>query len=633
MSHKYNGKTTTGNGQSSMPVISADGRYVAYTSYATDLVFGFTDGNGNGVPGSAQYSGVDLYLYDRVTESNTLISHVAGSATAGGNQTSGSFADNSEYRIGISADGRYVTYFSLANNLVAGFVDKNGTTPTNNTGSDVYVFDRTTGQNTLVSRPTGLPLEGSNDSSYAPTISADGRFITYWSYGHNLVPGMNAVQRRNVFLFDQQTGETTLVSHADGTTTLGGNGWSTTPGISADGNYIVYSSKATNIIAGQLDTNNQYDVFLYNRLTDESTLVTRKHDSPTTTGDALSDNAGPRIDRLISADGRFVAFHSHSSDLVAGFVDGNLTGNQDADVYLYDRQTNAVTLLSHNTASATTSGNKWSFVNSISGDGRFVTYHSSANNLTPMTGIINGNANLFMHDRLLDTTTLVSHGMSGPNASGDNSSQHAVSNADGSVIAFLSSAGNLVASDYNSKQDVFAYVTPPPRVSSLQINDGSVQRSIVKSITMSFDEPIFISDPAAAFTLTRIGSSGSVQLSSVSQNSPNGSVTLTFSGALTQFGSLIDGNYSLSINAAMVSNIAALDGNGDGVAGDNWVSPAGSIFRLFGDMDGDRAVAANDFIALRLAFGGSGVTFDFDNNGYVGASDFIQFKLRFGGSI
>ncbi len=83
----------------------------------------------------------------------------------------------------------------------------------------------------------------------------------------------------------------------------------------------------------------------------------------------------------------------------------------------------------------------------------------------------------------------------------------------------------------------------------------------------------------------------------------------------------------------MVSNIAALDGNGDGVAGDNWVSPAGSIFRLFGDTDGDRAVAANDFIALRLAFGGSGVTFDFDNDGYIGNSDFIQFRLRFGGSV
>ena len=123
---------------------------------------------------------------------------------------------------------------------------------------------------------------------------------------------------------------------------------------------------------------------------------------------------------------------------------------------------------------------------------------------------------------------------------------------------------------------------------------------------------------------------GSVQCAVSVQNTPNGVVTLTFSGSLTQFGSLIDGNYSLSIDAAQVSNIAKLDGNGDGVAGDNWVSPPGSIFRLFGDADGNRTVDAVDFVYLRLALGGASFALDLDGDGDVSLFVFIGFRNNFG---
>ena len=136
------------------------------------------------------------------------------------------------------------------------------------------------------------------------------------------------------------------------------------------------------------------------------------------------------------------------------------------------------------------------------------------------------------------------------------------------------------------------------------------------------------------FTLTRVGSAGSVQLAvSGYTNSPNGVVTLNFSGPLTEFGSLIDGQYSLTIDASQVKNIANLDGTGAGVAGVNWVSQPGAIFRLFGDANGDGYVGANDFILFRMNFGGNADMFDFDGDGSVSASDFVQFRLRFGGSI
>ena len=105
------------------------------------------------------------------------------------------------------------------------------------------------------------------------------------------------------------------------------------------------------------------------------------------------------------------------------------------------------------------------------------------------------------------------------------------------------------------------------------------------------------------------------------------------------FTSLADGRYTLTALATQISG-GNFDGDGNGVVGDNYVlasaptpSPATNIFRLFGDANGDGTVAANDFIAFRLALGGSNPIFDFDNDGAVAASDFIQFRLRFGGSI
>ncbi len=625
--------TTTANGASAVPEVSRDGRYVAYCSLATDLVAGFVDNNGSAPIGGTTYSYVDLFLFDRITGTTELVSRQAGTTNYGGNGVSGTFVPYPDYLHTISGDGRYVSYYSLATDLVAGFVDHNGTTPSNNTGTDIFVFDRVTGLNTLVTHTPGAPLNGSNDSNYAPSISGDGRYIAYWGYSYTLVSGMAAVHNRNVFVFDQQTGVNTLVSHNFGSQTIGANGGSNGPTISYEGNYILYQSAANSIVLGS-DPNNQNDIFLYNRQTKANTLVSHISSSNTTTGNATSV-----IDytyRGISDDGRFVTYTTSATNIISGYSGGE--PNFPSEVFVFDRTTGVNKLVSHVASSLTTGGNRYSANSAISGDGRFVTFTSAALNLvtgfTSPWGTSTSASDLYVYDQMTERVALSTFDVANATRGGDGVTRYPTINVDGSVVTYISQATNLVLNDSNIHEDTFAFVTLPPRVQSLQINDASPQRSIVRSITISFDEPVFFSGSAeAAFTLTRNGSVGSVQVAASVQNNPHGVVTLTFSGALTQFGSLIDGNYSLSINAAMVSNIAALDGNGDGVAGDNWVSPAGSIFRLFGDADGNRSVNAVDFVYLRLALGGSSFAFDLDGDGSVELLDFIGFRNNFGMSI
>ncbi len=177
----------------------------------------------------------------------------------------------------------------------------------------------------------------------------------------------------------------------------------------------------------------------------------------------------------------------------------------------------------------------------------------------------------------------------------------------------------------------------PAKVMSVQINDGSAQRSRVTSLQITFSTQVTFAGPVAtAVALSRDGG-GAVGGFTTVANVVGGVTVVTLSGfsaAETQFGSLADGRYTLTVLASQINNF---DGNGDGTPGDNFVltgDPAtNKLFRLFGDADGDGTVAANDFIQFRLALGGSTAMFDFDGDGAVAANDFIQFRLRFGGSI
>jgi hypothetical protein len=190
----------------------------------------------------------------------------------------------------------------------------------------------------------------------------------------------------------------------------------------------------------------------------------------------------------------------------------------------------------------------------------------------------------------------------------------------------------------------------PPTVTVLVVNAGGAQRSMVTSLKVTFSEAVtFPNGIAAAFQLERVGqpsggpSAGApLGLVNISAVQSGNTVTITFLGGgavpIDLAGSLIDGAYRLTIVAANVQGAGGvLDGNGNGIGGDDFQTPtagAGRLFRLFGDSDGDGDVDAQDFGAFRSAFGtGSNLAFDFDGDGDVDAADFGQFRARFGTSV
>ncbi len=180
----------------------------------------------------------------------------------------------------------------------------------------------------------------------------------------------------------------------------------------------------------------------------------------------------------------------------------------------------------------------------------------------------------------------------------------------------------------------------PSKVQSIIVNDGSPQRSRVTSLQVTLDQLVnFTGAPANAFQLKHQPDNATVGLvANVLVNAGTTEVTLTFIGATSvDFGSLADGRYTLTVNAALIANSNGnVDGNADGFGGDNYTkvgTPANGLFRLFGDSDGDGTVASSDFIQFRLSFGGTNYIFDFVGAGAVAASDFVQFRLRFGANI
>src|SRR5438445_496038 len=206
---------TEGNDVSLGSALSADGRFVAFDSAATDLVAGDT----NGVS--------DVFVHDRQTGTTERVS-VASDGTQG---------NDASFYSALSADGRFVAFDSDATNLVAG--DTNGTT-------DVFVHDRQTGTTERVSVASGGGTQGNGKSGgfFAfPALSADGRFVAFQSDAPNLVAG-DTNGTTDVFVHDRQTGTTERVSVASGGSQ--GNGCSAGPVLSADGRFVAFHRPATN---------------------------------------------------------------------------------------------------------------------------------------------------------------------------------------------------------------------------------------------------------------------------------------------------------------------------------------------------------------------------------------------------
>jgi Tol biopolymer transport system component len=280
---------TEADWKSETPSISADGRWVAFASSATNLVGGDTNG------------WQDVFAWDRITGVTSLVSVGTGGAPA----------DSYSFAPSLSADGRWISFMSMATNLTTG-----DTHAWNQ--SDVFVTDRTTGDTTLVSAGLDGPHLGFGVGP--PSISADGRWIVYTSQASNLVP-VDTNPYQDVFVWDRVTRQASVVSvRADGSSA---NSHSTDPSISADGRWIAYQSYATNLADGS--TNGACDVFVTDRNTGITSLVS--------VGMGVVPANGGSYEASISADGQHIAYASAASNLVASDTNGRW------DVFVADRVT------------------------------------------------------------------------------------------------------------------------------------------------------------------------------------------------------------------------------------------------------------------------------------------------------
>ncbi|RIK08766.1 MAG: hypothetical protein DCC49_08400 [Acidobacteria bacterium] len=340
----------------------------------------------------------------------------------------------------ISWDGRYVAFSSTSTNLIGG--DTNGV-------SDIFLHDRTAGTTSRISIATGGGE--ANGASSAPSISGDGRYVGFTSDADNLVAD-DTNTYSDVFIRDTLTGVTERVS----TSTAGdhGNLPSGAPSVSWNGRFVAFYSLANNLVAG--DTNSWWDVFIKDRNNGYTQRVS------VSSGGAQSD--GMSYEPAISFDGRFVAFTSAATSLVAG--DTNSTD----DIYLRDRVAGTTERIS--VASDGSNTDSGSYRSSISYDGKFVAYESLATNV--VASDTNGTWDVFVRNRDAAGNERVSVATDGSQAQG-NSRGRAIS-WDGSRVSFASTGSLVVPGDTNLVGDAFLRDRLASTTSRLSVS-GAVQVS------------------------------------------------------------------------------------------------------------------------------------------------------------
>ena len=301
------------------------------------------------------------------------------------------------------------------------------------------------GETTLVSRSSGAHGEGGNRNSDSGMVSADGRHVAFSSVASNLsADDGDAVW--DIFVRDLPTGETTLVSRADGFQGAKGNRRSWEPSVSSDGRLVAFTSPARNLSDDDNDGSPEtrgWDVFVRDAMSGETTLVSRATgaDGPGGNGDSW----GPSL----SADGRFVAFISEAENLSGDDRDGTM------NVFVRDLESQTTTLVSRASGARGARGDADSTRPSISADGRVVAFESDATNLHRDDR--NDWSDVFVRDTVTNRTTLVSRasGARGAQSNGNVSIAISAISADGRFVAFDSDADTLTRDDRDDTTDVF----------------------------------------------------------------------------------------------------------------------------------------------------------------------------------
>ena len=500
--------------------ISANGRFVVFQSAADNLVVGDTNKDS------------DIFVHDLLTHKIDRVNVASnGEQTPINNSTI--CANCSVFS--LSADGRYIAFASVADNLVVGDT---------NSASDIFVHDRQTKQTTRVNvSSNGIQAVG---GSYSPSISADGRYVAFESIANNLIIG-DTNSSTDVFVHDRLSKKTTRISiNSNGSQAIDSSFY---PDISADGRYVSFESYANNLVAG--DTNFGADVFVCDRQTKQITRVNVNSNGE----QAVDPGIFPVRSNKISADGRYVVFHSFAENLVSDDTNGLV------DVFVRDlklKQTSRVSVGSNNTQ-----GNAFSLNPDISANGRFVVFTSYSSLALNDT---NNSIDVYLHDRSTHQASVISVDLNGSQASGFGSESGASISADGRYVAFEGWALPLIGGA-NFGYDVFVrdrnlftvnptdlQITTTTKPASLAVNGlGNYTYTISnKGLYAAYANITHLvsNGSVASFTLSpnqgKCNSFATVSLCQLGLVQPGGSVTLALSvkalrGPLTQQLTLFSG--------------------------------------------------------------------------------------------
>ena len=364
---------TRGNDDSFDPTVSSDGRYIAFTSYASDLVPNDTNTSSIWIR-----DGLDVFVYDR--ESGRLR---RASLTYNNKQVDGN-------SIGIiSPDGQHIVFLSNGKSMLEG-VSNGAQKPA------IYLRHWPSGATERLTYGIESAKAFPNGGVGRISISKDNRYIVYEAVASNLVPG-DTNSEKDVFMYDRTLAKTIRVSQ-----TLGGgnaNGQSSKPQISENGAYIVFQSAASNLVPG--DTNGVMDVFVY-------TIATQEIEQLSVSALGIGGNLSSR-EPAICGNGRFVTFSSDATNLVATDT------NNKRDVFLRDLWADETILISKNDNGALS--NKKAHRSIISDDCQVAGFASDATNL--VAGDTNAVRDLFRVDLLWSQLNNPQVAISGIKAAGE----------------------------------------------------------------------------------------------------------------------------------------------------------------------------------------------------------------------
>jgi pimeloyl-ACP methyl ester carboxylesterase len=425
---------TEASGKSSLPVISADGRFVSFQSRADNLESNANrNGDNNGVE--------DVFRHDLMTGVTIRVSVPSNTEEANGASNAPS----------ISADGQVVAFSSVADNLVSG---------DSNLSEDIFIYEA--GAITRVSvSSTG---EQANGNSTVPSISADGQVVLFHSNATNLSGGL-----KGFFVHDRQTGTTELVSvTSDGTPA---NGQSRDGKISGDGRYVVFSSMATNLVPG--DTNGVEDIFFHDRYYKSTVRLNMSV--------AGFEADSPARYPTINYNGSVVAFATAATNLAG------IPFNNNADIFVIDVVAGNLMRIANNDPFGI-------FLRpTLSGDGRFVAFSAGDDLEISVYDLLTGTA---------ESLHLIDDGLV-PDAG----SYRPAFSADARYVAIESAATNLVENDTNNSADIFI-AKPRNRAPQIQLA-GEEPIAVVQQ--QSFSDPgATATDPEEGDISSRMQITGTV---------------------------------------------------------------------------------------------------------------------------